>query len=300
MNKDNKIAYLEVGNQCFCNCVMCDIHKKPHEKINFDVFTSRVDKLIENGFNQIRLAGNDPLTHPDIIDMIFYIKTKTNSVLDITTTLLSPDPEVIRYTSLADILRVSLFAVYDEYEKFYNTKKWSLLCNNLKRLQYFNELIFNYTLVSGKNNYSNYSKEHALDLVKFVKNHVDFMYIFNIFPSIDYKSPNLSYDESYKISCFLDILNGEDINFSYIGQVYKKMSSCSVNSKSLYVRTNGDVYPCCMAGGEIGQELFPELLLGNIDKDSMDFLTTKKLTNLNNITCDYCTPKYWRLQNYHD
>lgn len=288
----NKTAYLEVGNQCFCNCVMCDIHKKPHEKIDYNVFTSRVDKLIENGFNQIRLAGNDPLTHSYILDMILYTKQK-DAILDITTTLLSEDVEVIRCTSLADILRVSLFAVYDEYEKFYNVKKFDLLCSNLQRLQYSNRLIFNYTLVSGRKN--NYSVEHANQLVDFVKTYINFNYIFNIFPAINYSSPLLSQDEKDEISDFLHVLKTNSIIFVYIDQVYKKMSSCSVNSNSLYIRTDGDVYPCCMAGGEIGQELFPELLLGNIDKNSMQSIISKKLVNLNNQTCNYCTPKYWRL-----
>lgn len=283
-----KSAYIEVGNKCFCRCEMCDIYKKPHKKLNFSKFCDRVSKLKDFNFNKIRLAGNEPLTHPDIINMIDFL-TKDNMVIDITTTLLTPDVRVLESISSIEKLRLSLFAVYDDYKKFYNVDKFDLFCKNLEILRRSRSktIIFNYTFTDG-----NYTEESAKDLKKFVSTLSGLDYIFNFFPSINYVS-EISTEEKSKIKKFLS--NISSINFNFYGFELRKMTKCTVHSKRLYVKIDGSVYPCCMSGGEIGQDLQPQLLLGNIDTDSLSSITSTALNNLNNIICDNCTQKYFNL-----
>ena len=75
------------------------------------------------------------------------------------------------------------------------------------------------------------------------------------------------------------------------------MTRCHIANSRWYIKTDGSIYPCCMAGGELGQTLETSLYIGNILTESVETLSdvaTIPLRNLDNPICDSCTPKYFK------
>ena len=279
-------CYLEVGNACFCNCPMCDIHSKPHKKIEFEVFKNRVDKLKKAGFKTIRLAGNDPLTHPQIIDFIDYIENRRMKV-DITTTLLTPNKELVERVSKVDTLRLS-FSTIANFDRFYGVDKYVLFCKNFDTVCEIrkNGFIINYTFVES---FKNYKYIDSNLLTRFLIYSPEFKGRVNFFPEIKY-NVEWSQEEKENVENFIKDIK---VPHEYFDFTLKKMTKCTIHNKHLYIKVNGDVYPCCMSGGEIGQDSVDELFLGNIDSDNIKEIMSKKLENLNNYICDKCTPKFF-------
>jgi MoaA/NifB/PqqE/SkfB family radical SAM enzyme len=76
---------IEITNRCNYSCGMCprESFNLPEKDISFDLFTKIIHRLAQNKFHQytITLTGwGEPLLHPELIDMIVYIKDKGHVV----------------------------------------------------------------------------------------------------------------------------------------------------------------------------------------------------------------------------
>jgi len=286
-----KQAYLEIGNKCHCRCHMCRAYLIRNYEVSYSVALYRIIKLRNAGFKHIRLTGREPLTYTNIDVLIRQMK-QNGCFVDITTTLLSDKANVIKSLECIDRLRVSLFATYDLHTYFYNTDKWDVFVKNIKTIKNWNRIKFTYTLTE-KKGVINYSKSAANGIINFVKETKLTNYVFELFP--DFINDKFTKKRTENVVQFIDVLLSNGINVEYYPIFTKNITICTVNKYRLYIKNNGDVYPCCNAGGEIGQDMPQEVLLGNIDMHSIDYLTSKKLINLDNTACNRCTRKFYKL-----
>ena len=51
-----------------------------------------------------------------------------------------------------------------------------------------------------------------------------------------------------------------------------KKYPCIIPYLHWHVKSSGDVYPCCIMGGEVGQDLDPKFCFGNIFKDKLEVI----------------------------
>jgi len=288
-------AYLEIGNKCHCKCHMCDAHKHPSEEVPVDVVLRRIQALSSEGFNHIRLTGREPMAHPDFDKILNYMEAN-NVDIDITTTLLTPDMKLVERLSGISRIRVSLFALYDNHSYFYNCspKKWQIFMSNIKRLSILRDDVikFTYTLTE-KLGRPNYSMHAAHDLIKFVRESGISKYRFEFFPDFKYIN-GIPKKEKKQMDSFFRQIDGYVKHKSYDIET-KNIRTCSVPHHRLYVKNNGDVYPCCNAGGELGQSLPEEVLLGNIDTHQIEGMSNSVITGIDNPICNNCTKKFYQL-----
>jgi MoaA/NifB/PqqE/SkfB family radical SAM enzyme len=287
-----KTAYLEVGNKCFCRCKMCEAHLTERIEIGELDFVTRIDKLSQV-FERIRLAGNDPLTHPRVLDMVRYLRDR-KLYTQIVTTLLATNTNSLSAAVECDHLKVSMPGLFHKYDEIIGLARWSLFNKNIHKvceLRYANGLpgvIFNYTFVKE----NNYTMEDAEDLIGFIQG-LTYHTKVEFFPA-------LYYDQDWQPFEILEIIRflkyvSHYIPIDFPGFTTYRARYCDLNTDNLYVKCNGDVYTCCMAGGEIGQEPVEELRIGNIDTDTIQYLTSPaRGRDVDNYICDMCTPKYYK------
>ncbi len=285
-----KKVYVEIGNACFCKCVCCDIHDRPHKIMEIENFKSTVRNLKSMGFEQVRLAGNDPLTNKDFCKYVDIVYDE-GLQCEVTTTLLTKKRTKVAALGIVDDLNISLSAVGSDYEKFFNVKKWDLFVINFCELMGIrggNKITtINYTITRETLDQDVF-RRFILFMGSYVSNRLEV----NIFPAIYYDRP-FTEEEKKKI---LQIYGGIEHGFNLIYDFSEyEMHSCTIPKAELYVQVNGDVYPCCLSGGELGQSLESELLIGNILRGDQTVLferTQKPMTGLNNQICNRCSQKY--------
>ena len=78
-----KDAYILMLMDCNHDCLFCSIPKKDIY-LSFQDIKNKIDKYYEEGYDQITLTGGEPTLHPDLIEVIKYIKSKKISVRMIT------------------------------------------------------------------------------------------------------------------------------------------------------------------------------------------------------------------------
>ncbi len=274
-----KSGYIEIGNYCHAKCISCNIDNSVYVAPNISRVYSRLEKLINSGFTKIRLTGKEPVTSPEFSNYVEFLKN-SNIQVSIATTLLTKSMEVLETLSIIDELRISIHGFYDEYEKFMGVNKFERFTKNLDTLVSLRKssCMLSYTFVkSGRHtNFSYGSWERLKTFLKEYPIEVEFFPMHNNWNKI----------ELSRMHNFTNINNL---------QLYKNQYHCAVHDRKLYVKYNGDVYPCCMAGGEVGGTPASEVYLGNIDRISIEEIQRKKLINLNNEICRKCTPKYYKL-----
>ncbi|MFA5796514.1 MAG: radical SAM protein [Candidatus Woesearchaeota archaeon] len=68
-----KDAYLQIIHSCNAKCVMCTIWKKPLVG-NYKTLIAIIDSLKNLNFEWITLWGGEPLLHPNIVNLMKYVK----------------------------------------------------------------------------------------------------------------------------------------------------------------------------------------------------------------------------------
>jgi len=273
---------------------MCDAHKYPSDEVPISLVLLRLQRLQVGGFKHIRLTGREPMTHPDFDKILNYMEANDVDI-DITTTLLTPDMKLVERLANICRIRVSLFALYKNHEYFYNCspKKWQIFMSNIKRLSILRDDVikFTYTLTE-KAGRPNYSMHSAHDLIKFVRESGISKYRFEFFPDFKYIG-GIPKKEKKQMDSFFRQITGYVKHKAYNIET-KNIRTCSVPQHRLYVKNNGDVYPCCNAGGELGQSLPQDALLGNIDSNSVKWMSLTHLC-VDNPICNNCTKKFYQL-----
>lgn len=290
-------VYIEIGNACYAKCTTCEIPNQKSEQMTMDQYIRVISVLNKIGTKKVRLTGNEPLTNKLLGKFIEYAQSMSIEV-DVLTTLLAPVTRIIDDYAKADKLRVSLSNVGDLYQDYFNVPHWDRFVRNLEYLNSItNKTIHtNCTLYKG-----NATEEAAINIIEFMNYMVTHgMKIHGaFFHSLHYGDHKPDYDQ-YAVTDMYNFLLEKHALFTYdtvAGLVTHKMSKCNVAGKKMYIKTNGDMYPCCMGGGELGQDTYDELKLGNAYDmfNTGDHSYNILLDNLNNPTCNQCTPKYYSL-----
>lgn len=71
---------IEPTNYCNANCICCSVSKSSREKgyMDFDLFRKIIDDASQIGVKRVHLyLHGEPMLHPQIVDMISYIKSKS-------------------------------------------------------------------------------------------------------------------------------------------------------------------------------------------------------------------------------
>jgi molybdenum cofactor biosynthesis enzyme MoaA len=296
----SKKFYLEVGEHCYARCISCDVYTQ-HRGYEFysKVLTLEqniqiIKDLIERGFSEVRFTGRDPLTYGEFEELtedIHYLKIKKV----INTTLLAQEISAIELCALYDEVIVSLSAVGNQYQSFFGVDKFHILDKNLRTLTAISsgQVTLNYVVT--KMNCDMESLNAFFDYVMSLFCQKSILQIM-FFPELKYNDEVYSQESINEINDNV-IKIQDDFIRSGITTIYtpsfggKKINKCSVMDRRLYIKSNGDVFPCCNTGGELGQKIYEECCLGNIK--TFDFKTTS--ISVNNSVCSRCTPKYYEL-----
>ena len=292
-------VYLEIADRCFSSCAMCDTKSQHNARLSIANARHIFTTLKTFNCKKVRFTGKEPMANSELPDFLVMCR-KEGMHTDVLTTLLGPE-WMIPYLANSDIIRVSLSNIGRNYHRYFGVHKWPLFMRNFsalieERSKVFDKtIIVNYTIFSGNAYYSEISAFVAfinvmqkLHNIKFI---VHFFPAMEIIGSRNYDAVMIHemYENELKSAEFAHVLTKD--NFSV------QMHSCDMGRRHWYITTDGDIYPCCMSGGELGQRRHKELLLGNIYTSSIEELgdeSSKHLSNLCNPTCSNCTPKYFK------
>lgn len=295
----------EISGRCVAKCVTCGVR---NQKMNchpkFSNIIKAIRSLSKNGVKAIRFTGGEPLLadrFPEIIDEC----KRLGIYVSITTTLLTTNQDKLNALLKVNKFKVSLSAVEDEYSNFFGIdnkffravrKNMRWLNNNKKKFS-INYTIFdkNYSVTSIKK-FINFIKDYKVNYVTF-------------FPALEYSHKKAekivkNFKKCSKLTTFKS--NIDTIEKHFERRKDRKTIICHINKFHWHIKRNGDVYPCCMTGGEIGQKLNKMFLLGNIFKEDVkkiykreyDIFKDKNLAK--NDICKSCTQRYLMLNNDYE
>lgn len=286
-----KSVYLEVGKKCYSICTSCNVNdaKRPDKLMTLKEADSIVKLLNSIGYYKFRLAGYDPISFEHSAALV---SNNANSKFKMTTTLLRYDPVV----ELVDELMISVSAVEEYYKDFFSVDHWDRFIDNFNVIASArSDIEISCTLTDALLSRT----EPLVKFVNFIKEYSSSIKCVKFFDAITYGSS----ENKLNKDTFIEYINSSNIGTSvefYWTDNCVKQTECYVTNETMYIKHNGDIYPCCMAGGEIGQDLLDELKVGNIfdyisRPEELKLLLKKPLVNLNNYICSSCTPAYLRV-----
>ncbi len=296
---------MEISGRCVAKCVTCEVRNQGIEHHpSFGELRSAIINLKEAGLRAIRLTGGEPLMADNFPGIVELCK-QLGIYVSMTTTLLTKKKENREALLNVDKFKVSLSAVGEEYHKFFgiDSKNFNIVRNNIDYLrENKRKFSINYTLFEG-----NCTEESLMNFINFINDYKPNYVTF--FPALEREHFN-----------YLDMLanlgkcskycrfksNIDTVSKHFARRKPRTRIICYINKFHWHIKRNGDVYPCCMTGGEVGQHLSDRFVLGNIFKqdaediyrDSFDIFKGKNLAK--NEICKSCTQRYLMLNEEFD
>jgi MoaA/NifB/PqqE/SkfB family radical SAM enzyme len=245
--------------------------------------------LADNGFTEIRFTGREPLTNRDLIPLMNYHTGFSYTVLS---TLLSP-PETMEVMRRATTRKVSLTTVFDGYNMYHRGGNWSVFLKNFYQLNsdVQGDLEIYSTITAELLNNIDYIKSTALFLNSL-------MYTprqWSLFPAYDRQGIYVSEAKRASIEELLLQVYQGDLTVSRTA-IQKNPEVCHAPAHTIYITNSGNIFPCCMAGGEVGRSTEGHLMLGTLNKDGSLPKYEKQLLVGWIGLCDSCTEKYRKLK----
>lgn len=300
IEKDNVFpeAPLQVGINLTDTCNLSCMHCSRKELLNSSKhnFISNwreiVDKLSDNGVIQIFLTGGEPFLHPDILDMIQYIKERKIYIAILTNGLLLTENMLNKLESMLiddfDYIQISVDGITNTYEFMRKGAKFNQLEHRLN-------LISNYSIKTQIAMVLNeITYKEMFDVYKLcLKYNVDFI---RYMPMFDNNTVDISQcDDSKVIKEFAKVLNDKICNKTKIDivgdpipllypfaiwlrnkypEIYFPTGKhiCPAGVTSCEISVGGDVYPCSYLENKI-------FWAGNIYQDSVKNLWDKQIWN---------------------
>ena len=115
---------LEITDRCYLDCVYCSTFNDSDrsncsQHMSLSTVKRIVDQFVNLGGELLELSGGEPLTHPDIIDIVKYAvdKKKLKIVLYTSGVLPDCDVEKLIYLLVKNGLK-RLFSIVKEYKIF--------------------------------------------------------------------------------------------------------------------------------------------------------------------------------------
>ena len=292
-------VYLEIADRCFSSCAMCDTKSQDNTPLRSMNAQHIISLLRELRCKKVRFTGKEPMANDNLPEFLVMCR-EANMKTDVLTTLLGA-AWMIPHLAHSDIIRVSLSNVGKNYHRYFGVHKWPLFMRNFSALMEERSKIFDKTIIINYTIFSGNAQQAEIDsfiaFINSMQKLYDVKFIVHFFPAMeiissrnyDVELVHEMYEDSLKSAEFEHVLTKD--NFSV------NMHSCDMGLRHWYITTDGDIYPCCMSGGELGQRRHKELCLGNVYTSSYAELSdehSKRLKNLCNSTCNNCTPKYFK------
>jgi MoaA/NifB/PqqE/SkfB family radical SAM enzyme len=265
-----KSIQLEILSDCPCKCVMCKQWKEREQSyIEPEKLTAFFKEYKRLGGCQISITGGDPIYYKDFVKVF---SQDHDLRFDITTTLITNDKEKLDLLSKFKLIIVSISGADEMYKNIHGINAYDLV---IKNLTYLREKGLKFKLNTILSN------DNLTDL-SWVEKYVNDMNILQ--PKYVTFLQNLFSDENLKnVSEFMKIINSKATfkhsNCSSDGRKNKsgkekkfQKCKCIVPYLHWHVKPTGDVYPCCIAGGEVGQDLDKSFCFGNIFVDGLDVI----------------------------
>ena len=76
-------AYILMLMDCNQDCLFCSMPKNENY-LSREEIRAKIDKYADEGYDQVTLTGGEPTLHPDLLEMIGYVKSKNMSVRVVT------------------------------------------------------------------------------------------------------------------------------------------------------------------------------------------------------------------------
>lgn len=266
-----------LGKRCNYDCTYCPDtihdHHSPHTDIN--ILEKTVDRLVELGKPlRISLTGGEPAVHPDIEELLDYLKRKGIYWVNLTTNGTRGSRWYLENEMYYNHLVFSLHFEHDwrrilrVINEFYDQTEIDFFVNIMAHHDYMREV----KSVVGE--FQEKLIRYAVRRIRWTEGD------HNIFDDMRYDGKDLEWllfqDATAKPNCRIDdsrIMHANDVIKEHLNQF--KGWQCNAGIESLMINWDGEVHRAtCRVGGS----------LGNIYQD------TFKLPN-EPITCtrDYCT-----------
>ena len=281
------ITTIEITHQCnfFCqHCYNIDRQDKnlKHQILDKESILRSLDQLAELGTLYVNFTGGEPITHPDLLELIEYTRFKLNMEPRLKTngSLINESNFKDMYQAGLRSLDISLYGASEQaYEKFTGNKKNLELTKNAMRIVSENELYCSISIIVHRYNYQ------ELDQM------IELCQSFNIPYAVSYDI-NERYDHTtgarrMEITTeeFIELLNGpHKLHFDFDNPEKSKQCSCARSICGIGV--NGDVYPCI--GAPVYSGNIHEDSLINIWKNSPQLNKIRSLKNKDFEECNKC------------
>jgi MoaA/NifB/PqqE/SkfB family radical SAM enzyme len=129
---------LEITQKCNNHCIFCysESHRNCNNELSFDKIKEIIDDAVKLGVKRINLSGGEPFLHPNIYEIMNYIKSKTKAKLHIYT---SGNCEIDSYIS-ADVITFDIPSIMRIiYDRMCDCE-WNVIHKVLDNLQYLSNI----------------------------------------------------------------------------------------------------------------------------------------------------------------
>lgn len=268
---------IELLNYCNSACIHCYLESPlPHEN-KLEHVMRVIDQAIEAGAMQITLTGGEPLLHPNIVEIIKYIKSKGVAV-NLLTSLNIKMGKWLECVSLCDKVGVSLYGsskdVHDQITRINGSFK-----NMQDNLRY---LIDKKVFITLNITVMNENIEDLANMVDFA-NETTGRYRVNYFL---HGASSERHQIGYEYMGLLKKVLISNDNMSNLSEHFK----CAAGSDSLWVDTDLNVFPCVFFRKQLGN-LFDQTL-SDIWNGSESLSLIRQTSNADFKKCHACELKY--------
>jgi MoaA/NifB/PqqE/SkfB family radical SAM enzyme len=259
---------IEILSGCACKCVMC---KQWEDRQSYYMEPDQLTKFFNDykrlGGLQANLTGGDPLYYKDFVKVF---SQDFGLRLDITTTMITNDKEKLDLLKKFKLITVSISGTKDMYEKVQGINAYELVKKNLvyirkKGMNFKTNTVLNDVNLSNLDWVEQFVEDMNLLQPKFVT------LIQSLFDEGSFTNiPDVVKIFKDKAKFKFSNATMGDRNKKHKKEPNFKKYPCIIPYLHWHIKSSGDVYPCCIMGGEVGQDLDPKFCFGNIFKDSLE------------------------------
>lgn len=254
-HRDQVKVEWNLGKRCNYDCAYCptEIHDNfsPHTDIN--VLESCVDKLCQlDKPLRISLTGGEPCVHPDIEDLLEYLKRKNVYWINITTNGTRGYRWYLDNEMFFNHLVFSLhfeqdwYRIFDTILKYYDATERDFFVNVMAHHKYM------HNVKSVVKKFDEIGVKYAIRRIRWTEGD------HNVFDDLRYEGKDLQWildnESTAKANCRIDddqIIHANDIIKKHLNQF--KGWTCYAGIESLMINWDGEVHRAtCRVGGSLG------------------------------------------------
>ncbi len=149
------VGFLEVTRQCATRCRLCYVNsgEAQDDTLGTEELLEAIDQMVDMGVGFVALSGGDPLTRPDMIEIVEYIHDTRGVTAGLSTSLLTLTEETARrMKEMGVLVQVSLDGSVAEINDWNRGEgSFDKTMNGVKLLRRF-EIPFRFAYVINKHN----------------------------------------------------------------------------------------------------------------------------------------------------